>query len=88
MERHPGLARTVRKKFFEPRRNAVLEVLERARDRGEIDAGADLDFIHDLLVGPFVYRRLFTGGPIDERLVEQLLETALSAFGSAEGDVE
>lgn len=86
MDRHPTLARTVRTSFLEPRRKAVLKVLERARDRGEIETGADLDFIHDLLVGPFVYRRLFTAGPIDEKLVEQLLDVALLAFRPAAAD--
>ena len=82
LERHPQLATAVRRRFLEPRRAAVLSLLERARDRGEIDTNADLDFIHDLMVGPFVYRRLFTGGPIDEALVERMLEAVLAAFGT------
>ena len=85
MERHPQLAKTVREKFLEPRRRAVLGVLEHARDRGEISVEADLDFIHDLLVGPFVYRRLFTGGPLDKRLVYQLISIAQSAFREVKG---
>jgi AcrR family transcriptional regulator len=89
MDRHPTLAQTVRTSFLEPRRKAVLKVLERARERGEIGTGADLDFIHDLLVGPFVYRRLFTGGPIDEILTGQLLDVAIRAFrSSANGSVQ
>lgn len=82
MERHPRLARAVRLRFLEPRRRAVLTVLERARDRGELASDADLDFIHDLMVGPFVYRRLFTGGRIDSGLVTSILEAIMSAFES------
>lgn len=82
MEHHPRLAAAVRRRFFEPRRRSVTAILERARDRGELAADADLELIHDLLAGPFVYRRLFTGGPVDRSLVDGIVEAVLSGFGS------
>jgi AcrR family transcriptional regulator len=82
MERQPRLAKAVRSKFLEPRRRAVFGVFERARKRGELEADADLDLIHDLLVGPILYRRLFTGMPLDSNLVEGTVEAIVSSFGS------
>jgi AcrR family transcriptional regulator len=81
MERHPRLAETVRSDFLGPRRRAVLAVLERARERGELGADVDLDLVHDLMVGPFLYRRLFTGGPIDSELTKNVAKAVVSAFG-------
>lgn len=82
MERNPRLATAVRRRFFSPRRRAVTAILERARDRGELAPDADLELIHDLLAGPFVYRRLFTGGPVDQTLVDGIVEAVLSGFGT------
>ena len=83
MERHPELAEAVRRKFLEPRRRVVLVILRRARDRGQLTADADLDIVHDLLAGPFVYRRLFTGMPLDGHFVRTIADAIVSAFGSA-----
>ena len=43
-------------RFLHERRRPTREVLRRARDRGELAPDADLELIHDLLVGPITYR--------------------------------
>ena len=85
MERQPKLAKVVRRKFLEPRRRAVFAVFERARERGEIAPGADIDLIHDLLVGPILYRRLFTGMALDLKLVQGMVEAIMASFASPAG---
>jgi AcrR family transcriptional regulator len=55
------------------RRAPLLAILDRAVQRGELAADTDLELLLDLLIGPFVYRRLLTGGPLGDDLIERLL---------------
>ena len=50
--------------LVEPRRRVLRTVLERARDRGELRADADLELTIDMLIGPVIYRFLITGGDL------------------------
>ena len=50
--------------LVEPRRRVLRTVLERARERGELRADADLELTIDMLVGPVIYRFLLTGGDL------------------------
>lgn len=61
------------------RRAPLLAILERGVARGELPADSDLELLLDALIGPFVYRRLLTGGAIDETVVERLLALVLPA---------
>jgi Tetracyclin repressor-like, C-terminal domain len=49
----------------------------RATPRNELAADTDLELLLDTLIGPFVYRRLLTGGALDESVVERLLALVL-----------
>jgi AcrR family transcriptional regulator len=71
------------RRFVAERRRPMREVLRRARARGEIAADADLDLIHDLLVGPVVHRLLVTGGRVDGRMIEALIDLVLRASAPA-----
>ena len=55
-EREPAL-RDMHVQLTERRRDLVREVLGRARHRGEIPPGADIELAVDLLAGPAFYRR-------------------------------
>ncbi len=81
MDRQPDLAKVIRRTFFEPRRRAVAELFERAQVRGEIAPEADLGLIHDLLVGPLMFRRLYSGLPLGPKLVRGLVKTIVAGFG-------
>jgi len=48
--------------LVEPRRRVVRGIVERAKSRGEIRADVDTDVAVDLMVGPFVYRMIISGG--------------------------
>lgn len=55
------------------RRAGLRKVLQRAVDRGELAADADLDLLSDLIVGPFWTRLLLTGERITRPLINKLL---------------
>ena len=80
MSRDAGLARLVREKFLAQRRAALREVLERGIERRDLRRDLDIDLALDVLGGPLFYRLLITGGPIDERLAENVVELILRGF--------
>jgi AcrR family transcriptional regulator len=67
------------RRFVAERRRPMREVLRRARSRGEIAEDVDLDVVHDLLVGPLVYRVLISGARIDRRTIETVVDMVLRA---------
>src|SRR5919106_6291947 len=83
MSRDAELARHVRAGFLAGRRAAVRAVLERGVERGDLRADLDLELALDVLAGPLFYRLLVTGGPIDGRLAEGVVELILSGFAPA-----
>jgi len=68
-------------KLFDPvmkgRRKPLVRALERARARGEIPDGLDLDLAADLVVGPIAVRLFFTGRRLHPRMVEPMVDLAL-----------
>lgn len=67
--------------FVRPRRESTARALQRAVQRGEIQAGFDAEWICDLLTGPLLMRSLLPTGPIDENLVHQTVDAALAELG-------
>jgi AcrR family transcriptional regulator len=59
------------------RRRPLLGILGRGIDRGELPADTDAELLADVLVGALFYRRLLTGGPLDEQTVDQVVELVL-----------
>ena len=75
-----GLAGGFRRDVVPARREAMLAALERARERGEIRADADLELAVDELHGAVFYRLLLSGGPLDEAFVERLTDQVLAGL--------
>jgi AcrR family transcriptional regulator len=48
--------------LVEPRRRVVRAIVERAKERGEIRTDVDTELAVDLMVGPFIYRVIISGG--------------------------
>jgi AcrR family transcriptional regulator len=82
MSRDAELARSVREGFLAARRAALRVVLERGVERGDLRSDLDFDLALDVLGGPLFYRLLITGGPIDERLAEGVVELISRGFAS------
>jgi AcrR family transcriptional regulator len=80
MSRDPELARWVREGFLDRRRSALREVLDRGVERGDLRADTDMELALDVLGGPLFYRLLITGGPIDMKLAENVVELILTGF--------
>jgi AcrR family transcriptional regulator len=78
--RNPQLATTLRDQFLAGRRSALSAVLERGVRRGDLRRGLDLELALDVLGGAIFYRLLVTGGPIDERLAQGVVELILRGF--------
>ncbi|WP_280235356.1 TetR/AcrR family transcriptional regulator [Nocardia cyriacigeorgica] len=79
---NPEAARRLQDQFLTPRRASTASILERAVVRGEIEPGADPEWICDLITGPMLMRALVpTLGPIDDELVRLTVRSALDAVG-------
>ena len=59
------------------RREPLLVVLARGRDRGELAAGMDLELAVDLLSAPFFYRRFVAHRPIPPALIGEVIAQVL-----------
>jgi AcrR family transcriptional regulator len=68
--------------LLDERRRPLQTLLRRAVDRGELRDDVDLQLIHDMIVGPLVYRVLLYGTAPGERRLDELVELVLRAAGS------
>lgn len=76
-ERDPALA-SVHADLTQRRREPLLLVLARARERGQLPAGLDPEVVTDLLTGPFFYRRFIAHRPIPPDLVDAVVAHVLT----------
>lgn len=70
--------------FTAQRRAALPAVLERGRDRGELDPDADLDMLVDMAYGVLWYRLLVGHAPLDDDTARRLAGRLIAA-GAGEG---
>jgi AcrR family transcriptional regulator len=77
LQTNPEFALVWVDRVVRPRRRAIVDVLSKALERGELREGVDPDVIADLLLGPPFLRLLFPLGlpPVPKRYSEELLET-------------
>jgi AcrR family transcriptional regulator len=59
------------------RRVGAVEAFERARKRGELRRGADIDAAVDMIAGSFLYRSLFLGQHLDAGVARTAVDLAL-----------
>jgi AcrR family transcriptional regulator len=69
--------------YVAERRRPTRAVFERAVARGELPADTDFDLLSDLFAGPFFYRILVTDAPVDDQLVEAVLDVVLAGAEKA-----
>jgi len=78
----PELLALFRERLVAPRRRELRAVLQAARERGEVRAGANLDVAVAALVGAFFARHL-AGDALGGRFVTALVDTVLDGLLSA-----
>ncbi|MFD8703826.1 TetR/AcrR family transcriptional regulator [Kitasatospora sp. NPDC059648] len=79
--RDPHLAELMQT-FTATRRTALLDLLARGRERGELHGDADLDLIVDQVYGLFWYRFLLGHAPLDAAAAERLAATLTEGNGA------
>jgi AcrR family transcriptional regulator len=62
--------------YLHGRQDTVRTILERGVERGEL-AAADVELMIDVLIAPFLYRRLMTGAPITTSFAKRLADFVL-----------
>lgn len=76
-ERDPALAQ-LHTDLTNRRREPLLAVLQRGRERGELPADTDPELTADLLTSPFFYRRFVAHRPIPPTLVDDVITRVLT----------
>lgn len=67
----------------EARHRPVLQVVQRAIDRGELAEGTSPHDVLDLVAGPIFYRHWVTGEQLTVQFVDTLIEAAIRTFNPA-----
>jgi AcrR family transcriptional regulator len=76
----PELGRLFRDRIVGLRVAEVRRLIERGAARGELREGVDVELVHELLFGPVYYRLLLSGGRLDDRLAERVVDAVMPAI--------
>jgi AcrR family transcriptional regulator len=76
----PDLARVYREQVVQPRRDQLAPVIKRAITRGDLRPDTDIRLLHELLVGPILYRLLLSGTPLHRTLGPRIVDAVLAGF--------
>ena len=77
MATHDAALRSAVDDYVKNRQGPVRLVLARAIARGELAADTDVETLVDALLGPIIYRRLLSGGVLDDDFVDRLIGLVL-----------
>jgi len=77
----PELAAAYRERYSGPRRALAVEVLTRARARGQVRADVDPEVVVDQLWGAGYHRLLIPDQPLTEEFADALVENVLAGIG-------
>ena len=80
---NPELGQTYRERIIDVRLAEVGEIVKRGIDRGDLRADTDVRVAHELLVGPLMYRLIFSGKPLNRRHAGQVVDAVMAAFAPA-----
>lgn len=67
--------------FWRQRLALAKPIYDRAIERGEVEGNVDFEFLTDLVFGPFFYRILRIGKPINARQAKRIIESTLRSAG-------
>jgi len=76
------LATAFRERVVAMRVEEVRRLVERGIARGDLRPDIDVEMANELLFGPVYYRLLLSGGPLDAKLAERIVDTVLPVFAA------
>lgn len=77
--------------YMRERQKPLRDILERGAERGELgrfSSAGDIDLLVSAFLGPFVYRNMISHEPLDDDLVDRLLDLMLPLDGSTPVDTD
>lgn len=77
----PRVAADLNERFTVPQTAKTVARLEKARERGQLAPGFDLDLAMPLLSGPLYFRLLVTQEPLTHEYVDRLLNALFTGLG-------
>ncbi|MDT5077378.1 MAG: hypothetical protein QOJ80_2015 [Mycobacterium sp.] len=77
-QRDESFAESFRNGFLAQRRGVMRELLVRARDRGDVAPGVDVDVVVEMFFGTLWYRLLAASGPVNTRFADKLTDALLT----------
>ncbi|MFD0041382.1 TetR/AcrR family transcriptional regulator [Streptomyces anulatus] len=77
------LRATLHERFLVTVEQSTLARITRAQRTGELTAEANLEFAAEVLCGTLYYRSLLSTRPIDEHVVDGLLDMFMAAYGTS-----
>ena len=80
MARNPDLARVVDETIGQPRREQSRSMLQRAIDRGEIDAAIDMELALDVLAAPLYWRLSVRAAEAEPGYLDKLADLLVRAL--------
>jgi AcrR family transcriptional regulator len=78
----PELGRVYQERVVDVRLREVGEVIARGIERGDLRADTNVRLAHEMLVGPRIYRLLFSGAPLDRRHATRVVDAVMTAFAA------
>jgi len=82
----PELARVYREQVVQPRVTQLAPVIQRGIARGDLRPDTDVRLVHELLIGPVIYRLLLSGAPLNRSLGASLVDAILAGFAPRTND--
>jgi AcrR family transcriptional regulator len=76
------LSRVYREQFVEPRLVQLGRVISRGIERGDLRPDTDVRLAHELLIGPVMYRLLYSAQPLDDGLGARVSDAVFHAFAT------
>ncbi|MFF3405056.1 TetR/AcrR family transcriptional regulator [Streptomyces sp. NPDC002742] len=77
-----GLRATLHERFLATVEQSTLDRITRAQRTGELAAEVNLEFAAEVLCGALYYRSLLSTRPIDEDVIDGLLDMFMAAYGT------
>jgi len=72
--RDADLARAFRERLVQDKRQAALQLLQRAQERGQVPPSVDVRFVVDLAPAMVMFRHLFTPDDVDETFITRVVD--------------